>query len=205
MKTKLLLAGFATALFLTSCQKESSEQQANTNNKLIGTWKTVGLDVSMKNTAVNGSGATQEKLVSSYSFKGTNVTGTVVIDSKKMTSTSVAYSYSMIVNTEMYLGGVLFDSFQTPYSGTMPPSGGFTNYTVLSEDSLRLEGGFVGFDATAGVGGTSTPTVPSTCGVSWKGDTLVLRAVVTQNTMQVINGVNAQVKAEVDQTVYMKK
>ncbi len=204
MKTKLLLAGFVIALFLTSCQKESSLQQTGGNNKLIGTWKAVGLDVSMNNAAINGSGATQEKLVSIYSFKGTNVTGTVVIDSKKMVSTGIGYSFSTLVTSEGYIGGILMFSEQAPYSGTIPPSSGISNYTVLGEDSIQLENGFVTADPTGGSGGVIA-TEPQRCGVSWKTDTLVLHAVARRNFMQVINGVNAQVIANVDQTVYLKK
>ncbi len=111
-----------------------------------------------------------------------------------------------MVNFKMYVGGVLFDSFETPMIGDMPTSHGSTEYKTLGEDSLRFEKGFAVLEAPASQGGPVTQnTTPANIGISWAKDTLVLTGHIIQTQNQIINGVNARVSNNVLQIVKLKK
>jgi hypothetical protein len=207
MRTKTLLLILLTGVILSSCQKENDLDRGNgVNEKIMGTWNFVGMKADLSTSITAGSGLDEETMLSNYSFTSTNNTGTITFDATKCTSTGLAYSYNTIVNFEMYSGGVLFDSFETPMIGDMPTSHGSTEYKTLGEDSLRFEKGFAVLEAPASQGGPVThATTPANIGISWARDTLILTDHVIQIQNQIINGVNARVTNNVLQVVKLKK
>ena len=207
-KTKTLFLICAIGTFLVSCQKESSLQGDsvnNVNNAILGKWNFVGMVANFKSSVTTGIGPAEEKIISSYGFISQNNTGTVTIDDKNITSTALGYSIDTVVNTEFYLGGVLIDEFETEFEMEMPLSNGATKYKAIGTDSVYFESGFVTLDPSGGGTGTPTATIPTGSRISWSNDTLVLKTIVSNSTIQNVNGVSAKVTTNISQIVKLKK
>ena len=200
-----------TAIIFSSCQKEVDLQDltdpsggSNSNNSIIGKWNFVGMTADLKSTTTAGSGMDEEKVVSSYAFISYNNKGTVTIDASKFTSDGIGYSVDTVINTQLYLGGDLFDSFETDFQIDMPLSSGSVVYKAVGSDSLYFANGFITLDPSAGAGGPMA-TIPSGSKISWSGDTLVLKTVLVENHTQSVNGVTANISSNVLQIVKLKK
>ena len=207
-KTKTLLLICAIGAFLVSCQKESSLQGDSVNNvnsAILGKWNFVGMTANFKSSITAGVGPAEEKIISSYGFVSQNNTGTVTIDTKNMTSAALGYSIDTVINTKFYLGGVLFDEIETDFEMDMPLSNGATKYKAIGTDSVYFESGFVTLDPSGGGTGTPTATIPTGSRISWSNDTLVLKTIVSNSTIQNVNGVSAKVTTNISQIVKLKK
>jgi hypothetical protein len=212
MKNKnFLLLICTTSILITSCQKEVDFQDltnpgggGNPNNSILGKWNFVGMTADIKSTIMAGSGINEEKAVSSYGFVSYNNKGTVTIDASKFTSVGIAYSLDTVVKTDLYLGGVLFDSFETDFQMDMPPSSGSVNYKAIGSDSIYFASGFITLDPSAGAGGPQA-TIPTGSRLSWLSDTLVLKTIVAESRTQSINGIDTKVTNNVLQIVKLKK
>ena len=208
IKAKTLFWICAIGSFLVSCQKEASFQEDsvnNTNSAILGKWNFVGMVANFRSTIKAGIGPAEEKIISSYGFVSQNNTGTVTIDNKNITSTALGYSIDTVVNTEFYLGGVLFDDIETDIEMDMPLSNGSTKYKAIGTDSLYFESGFVTLDPSGGGTGIPSATIPTGSKISWLNDTLILKTVVSNSSVQNINGVDAQVITNISQIVKLKK
>ena len=195
----LLLVGGIAALF-TACQKEAPVA-GNTNDKILGTWKFAGMTATRKSTIVAGTGINEEKVITYYGFHSKNNVGTVTIDAANFTSTGLGYSFDTLVSTQLYLGGVLFDSFDDDFSFDMPLTSAVAPYKAVGTDSVYFASGFISIDPDA----SPTATVPSGSKISWSGDTLMLKTLYVGTRNQVINGVNAKVTDDISQLVKLKK
>lgn len=206
MKTiKTLLTILTAGLVFSSCQKESSLQNGSGNDKIFGTWNLIDMTASMKTTTIAGTGATQEKMISSYDVTAINPVGKITIDANKFVTSGVGYSMNTEMLTEMYIGGVFFDSFEIPLEMTMPSSNASTTYTAIGSDSVYLQSGLISFEAAGTGTGSSMTTQPQGFKISWQNDTMVLKSVMVHNMTQTINGVSAQVAVNANQTVKLKK
>ncbi len=203
--TKTLLLILTLGLFLTSCQKDSNPPQENTNDKLFGTWNFIGMTASVKSSITAGTGADQEKMVTSYPIIAQNPKGTVTIDSKNIKTSGLSYSFTTSVKTQFYLGGILEDSDDLPFEGDMPASSASTTYKTVGADSIHLESGFIAFDPAAGGGGAPNQTIPQDFKISWENDVLVLTSPIKYNTFQMINGYNAHIIVDATQVIRLKK
>lgn len=203
--TKTLLIIFTLGLFLTSCQKDSDPPQENTNDKLFGTWNFIGMTASVKSSIIAGTVVDQEKMITSYPIIAQNPQGTVTIDSKNIKTSGLSYSFKTTVKTQFYVGGVLDFSDDSPFEGDMPASSASTTYKTVGTDSIHLESGLVAFDPAAGGGGAPNQTIPQDFKISWENDVLVLTSPIKFNTVQMINGYNAQVIVDASQVIRLKK
>ena len=203
--TKALLIILTLGLFLTSCQKDSDPPQENTNDKLIGTWNFIGMTASVKSSITAGTGVDQEKMITSYPIIAQNPKGTVTIDSKNIKTSGLSYSFKTNVNTQFYVGGILEDSYDSPFEDDMPSSSASTTYKTVGTDSIHLESGLVAFDPAAGGGGAPNQTIPQNFKISWENDVLVLTSPIKYNTVQMINGYNAQIIVDATQVIRLKK
>lgn len=202
--TKTLLVILTLGLFLTSCKKDSDPVE-NTNDKLFGTWNFIGMTASVKTTTVAGSGADQEKIITSYPLTATDPKGTVTIDSKNFKTSGITYSFKTTVKSQYYLGGDLEDTYDDPFEGIMPASSATTTYKTMGTDSVHLESGLISFDPGGGMSGVPQQTIPQDFKISWENDVLVLTSAMNHSMAQVINGFNAQIKIEATQVVRLKK
>lgn len=202
---KALLLILTCGLFLSSCQKDSDPPQENTNEKLFGTWNFIGMTASVKSSITAGTGADQERMVTSYPIIAQNPKGTITIDSKNIKSSGLSYSFKTSVQTQFYVGGVLEDSDDSPFEGDIPSSSASTTYKTVGTDSIHLESGLIVFDPASGGGGTPNQTIPQDFKISWDNDVLVLSSPIKYNTVEVINGHNAQIIVEATQVVRLKK
>ena len=204
MKTRTLLFFLAISAIFSSCQKDNDDLAPNTNEKLFGTWNFVGMKATVKTSTIMGSGVDQEKAISSYTFDAQNPVGTVTIDPLNFKTSGISYFFDANIFTEMYIGGVLFDSFDTPYQMTMPPSSATTTYKAIGADSVHVHSGFLSFDPAAD-GGSPTATIPQGFKISWDNDILVLHSVVSHSMTQNTGGINAQIRIDGSQIVRLKK
>ena len=217
MKTlsiKPLLLIFATVAFLASCQKEASLQDLNNpqpgggtggnTNSIIGNWNFVGMTAITKTTITAGTGIDEEKIISSYGFNSQKNKGTITIDASKFTSTGIGYSIDTVVQTDFYLGGMLFDSFESDFMMDMPLSSGTAPYKAIGTDSLFFQNGFISYQSPDSTG---MPIAIKDAGykISWLKDTLVLKTIQSNSSNQIINGVNAQVANNISQIVKLKR
>ncbi len=203
MKTRTLLFLLAVSAVFSSCQKDNDVP--NTNEKLFGTWNFVGMKATVGTSTTAGSGIDEQKVISSYSFDADNTVGTVTIDPLNFTTSGIGYSFDANINTEMYMGGVLFDTYDSPFQSTLPPSNATTTYTAIGTDSIHLQSGFLSFDPAAGGSGTPTATIPQGFRISWDNDILVLSSDVSHNMNQNTGGGSVQVKVTATQIVRLKK
>ena len=217
MKTlsiKPLLLIFAIVAFLASCQKEASLQDLNNpqpgggtggnTNSIIGNWNFAGMTVITKTTITAGTGIDEEKIISSYGFNSQKNKGTITIDASKFTSAGIGYSVDTVVQTDLYLGGVLFDSFESDFMMDMPLSSGTAPYKAIGTDSLYFQNGFITIQ-TPDSSGAPIATTDAGYKISWLSDTLVLKSALSKTSNQIINGVNALVAQNISQTVKLKR
>ena len=99
----------------------------------------------------------------------------------------------------------MIDEFETEFEMEMPLSNGATKYKAIGTDSVYFESGFVTLDPSGGGTGTPTATVPTGSRISWSNDTLVLKTIVSNSTIQNVNGVSAKVTTNISQIVKLKK
>jgi hypothetical protein len=150
-KINLILAFVLSSLVFVSCQKElSSEDGGNGggtggggtgSGSIIGNWKLLEFEVKTNSTVITGSGATQEKLVTTSHYITKNNTGIVNFDGSKMTQTNLSYSVDTIAKTYYYVGGALIDQMEAPFQFTLPPYNSTGTYRQIGSDSLYFEGG----------------------------------------------------------------
>ena len=213
MKTlsiKPLLLIFSILVFLFSCQKEADLQDltgpapGGNTNSIIGNWNFVGMTAITKTIITAGTGLDQEKIISSYGFNSQKNKGTITIDASKFTSAGIGYSIDTVVKTDMYLAGVLFDSFESDFMMDMPLSSGTAPYKAIGIDSLFFQNGFITYQSPDNTG---TPIATTDAGykISWISDTLVLKTIQSNSSIQNVNGVNAQVTNNISQTVKLKR
>ena len=174
MKTRTLLFLLAVTAIFSSCQKENDVP--NTNEKLLGTWNFVGMKATVGTSTTVGSGIDEQKVTSFYSFDADNTVGSVTIDPLNFTTSGIGYSFDAVIRSEMYMGGVLFDSFDSPFQMTLPLSNAKTTYTAIGTDSIHLQSGFLSFDPASGGSGAQTATIPQGFRISWDNDILVLHS-----------------------------
>ncbi len=208
MKTKALLIVLLAAISFSSCQKEASLQNrgGEKNDKILGTWNFVGMDVDLTSEITAGSGVDHERMLSHYTYTSTNNKGTLTFDASKSISNNLSHTFNTVVFFKYFVGGSLIDEFEIPMEGDMPPSNGSVEYKVLSEDSLYFEKGFTILEAPDGQGAPTTHnTLPTTVGLAWAKDTMILTVDLVQFQEQVINGLNARVKNDVRQVIKLKK
>jgi hypothetical protein len=208
MKTKSLLIVLLTGLIISSCQKEADLQGrgGEVNEKVLGTWNFVAMDVDLATEITDGSGIDEQKMQTHYVMASTNNKGTITFDKTKAVSENISYSYNTMVDVRFYIGGILDDEFQMPMIGDMPVSHGISEYNGQGEDSLHFAKGFTILDAPDSQGGPVTREIePITIGLGWAQDTMVLTADVTRIQRQVVNGFNTDVKYKVRQVVKLKK
>jgi len=208
LKTLFLFAGIA--FLFTACQKEVDLQDTinnpppgggTNNNSILGTWNFVGMVASTKSTLVAGTGIDEEKAITSYGFISKNNVGTVTIDANNFTSAAVGYSIDTVVTTELYLGGVFFDSFDTDFAFTMPVASGTAPYKAIGNDSIYFASGFISLDPQA----SPTATIASGSKIAWSGDTLLLKTIYANTQDQVVNGITAKRSDYISQVVKLKK
>ncbi len=215
IKMKPLFLICAIAVFIVSCRKEVNLQDltnpppgggsgSGNNNSIIGKWNFVGMTAHSKTTITAGTGIDEEKIISSYGFISQQNKGTITIDASKFTSAGIGYSIDTVVNTEMYLGGVLFDTLETDFQIDMPLSSGSVAYQAIGTDSIYFESGFITLEPSGGAG-TPTATTPAGYKISWLSDTLVLKMQQSKASIQNVNGVQAQVVNNISQMVKLKK
>ncbi len=214
LRIKSLLVISATVAFLFSCQKEADLQDltnpqpgggiGGNTNSIIGNWNFVGMTAITKTTITAGTGIDQEKIISSYGFNSQKNKGTVTIDANNFTSAGIGYSIDTVVKTDMYLGGVLFDSFESDFMMDMPLSSGTAPYKAVGTDSLFFQNGFIAYQSPDSTG---MPIATTNAGykISWLSDTLVLKTIQSNTTNQIVNGVNAQVANNISQIVKLKR
>ncbi len=203
MKTRTLLFLLAVTAVFSSCQKDNDVP--NKNEKLFGTWNFVGMKATIGTSTIIGSGSDQEKVISSYSFDAENTVGSVTIDALNFTTSGIGYSFDTDIHTEMYTGGVLFDTFDSPFQMTLPLSNAKTTYTAIGTDSIHLQSGFLSFDPASGGSGTPTATIPQGFRISWDNDILVLHSDVIHDLNQNAGGMNTQVKVNATQIIRLEK
>jgi len=218
MKTiniKHLFLIFAFGGFLVSCQKEVDLQNlthpqpgggngGSNNYNIIGNWNFVGMTAITKTTITAGTGIDQEKIISSYGFISQKNKGTITIDASKFTSAGLGYSIDTVVKTEIYLGGILFDSLETDFKIDMPLSSGSVAYKAIGTDSIYFDSGFITLQSPDSTGIPGATTAAGYI-ISWLSDTLVMKMQQSNSSIQDVNGVNAQVANNISQIVKLKR
>ena len=155
LKTNLALLSLVTLLFV-SCQKELSLDTINGpvgggpgggggggSNSLIGNWKFLELTANTESVVEATDGTDTEKAVTVSSYKSINNKGTIAFDATKVVSTGVGYDINDTAFAYLYANGVLLDSIDFPFTFTVPPSGGQSNYTVIGTDSIHFANSFL--------------------------------------------------------------
>lgn len=207
-KIKTLFLICAIGSFLVSCKKEADLQdqagQGNGNNSITGKWNFLGMTVLVKTSITAGSGGQQEKLITSYGYNSENNVGTVVIDASHFTMTGIGYSVDTTVNEEFYENGILTDFYQTPFQTIIPPYNASVPYKAIGTDSMFFQSGFISFDPTV-TGGVPVATTAIGSKLSWSNDTLLLKTLYSDASIQNVNGINAQVVTNLSQVVKLKK
>jgi hypothetical protein len=200
-----LLFLLGLGLLLTSCQKENDEAPPS-NDKLLGTWNVIAMNAQVKHMLVAGTGAEQEKLVTSYPISALNPKGTITFDATTLRTNGFSYSYKTIVRTEYYLGNALVFDEDVPQEGDIPPSNATTNYSIVAADSILLETGLISFDPAAGGTGGTNQTPPQGFKISWDNDVLVLTSRLNYaGTQPIAGGGTAQVLIDGVQILRLKK
>jgi hypothetical protein len=212
-----ILLFLSTGIFLASCQKEASfEVNGNGNGNgpggggsggsgnttdITGNYDFVGISAHTVSTVIIDAAGDELKTISTSDYASDNNAGTVTITSNQMNVTGIAYSISSTVNGKTYLNNSLISDIDAPFDVTVPPSSSNSTYTRISNDSIRVSGGFGSTPDPSG----AAPTGPVGVKLSWSGDTLLLKIHTTISQTISQGGVPAQFTGTVIGITKLKK
>jgi hypothetical protein len=162
MNTSRLLLLISTLIItFTACQKEKSaeipENNGNTDGSELGTWNFISLHAITKETIE----APGEKLVTVSDYTTIDNKGTITFQNSKMSANNISFSVNSIAKAYYYANGVLEDSVQAPFAGTIPATSSTSDYEKIGADSIHLK--------------SSTLSVPESGGSTGSGEGYKLR------------------------------
>jgi hypothetical protein len=191
MKKRLwLLNVFFLILVLSSCQKELSFNEAETNNGnspghtvLSGNWKFTGATAEGQSTA-ELTDLPGFLTVSSMNYTTSNNNGTLKIEATKMSYTGFSYTATGAMEIAIYQGGSLLSSQSLPLSFNIPASSSSSDYKQIGSDSLYFVGG--GLISIGGVGDVSQQAG----GAKFKIENgkLTISAIINESTIETVSG-----------------
>lgn len=188
----------ATIALLSSCQKEVSFQQRDpvvNGQDITGEWRFVGAIAHTLSDITVTDGVDELRTVTVSDYVTTNNSGTFKFADNQFSYTDVSYSIDTIMNVKSYENGVMYDDSDLPFIMDAPPLTASSDYVRNTDDSLTFTNPvFTGMDPSGG----GLPAGPTGAILSWAGDTLQLRTVVSSTTTTSVSGFPAVMKARMD-------
>lgn len=199
---------FVAVMVLVGCQKEVSIDSltggggtgGSGSGSLIGTWKFIGASVATEGIVTVTDVGIDLKTITSSSYTTTNNTGTYTFTSNKLSFTGVGYSLNTLATSYIYMDGLLTDSIEFPFSATLPPSNGESNYRKVGSDSLVFEGGSIAIPSYG-----TQPAQASGVKYRFSGDTLFLVTKAAQTSTVTDAGATQTTVNKVDGVVKLLK
>ncbi len=198
-------------LVLVSCSKEksidTSEHAPGTGTGSAvgksekGVWKFLSMRGITSATVEFTQFGDAQKYVTLSDYTSTNNAGTVTFDGSTMTGTGLTYTIDGIAKTYIYTNGVVEDSLELPFGGTMPPTNSTASYKKIGSDSIYVQSG--GF-TSVGTGGT---TQASSGGykLAWDGDKMTMTSAVVISKIDVSTGVSQKITQRATQIITLQK
>lgn len=155
----LFILALVMAVF-SSCQKEISGEGIlpdPSDNPLLGTWKLIDNNVqsSVSQELTDDIGTISN--ISTFDYITTNNKGSLTFELDKMLGKQLSFDVAGTINSEIYVNGFFVESFETPVSGSAPPSTTSNPYVLIGTDSIYCENGsFLEIE-----GADSSVTVPT--------------------------------------------
>jgi hypothetical protein len=197
MKLKSLsFLSLIVIVLLTSCKKDSNE----TSSPITGNYKFIKLIVS----AISAMSYTEEgilyKSVTYSEYTTKNNAGNLEIDGSNIKSTGLSYSIDTTTRTDYYENNELMDSFEMPFTTTVPAADAITGYKTITNDSIYVSSGLM-FS-----GSTATSVKPTGVKYRIEGDKLIFNTSATET--KTIQQEGADIKQDVSasvEVVYQKQ
>lgn len=143
------------------------------SNKLMGTWKFAGVELKGQSvTSATDMEGNTLKGITNTDYISIENKGTVTFDERMMVSKDISYTIDTKVKNATYINNELVASQDAPLHITMPASESKGAYELRANDSLYSQGSSVSFP---GMEGSMTGQAIAS-GLSWKGDTLILKS-----------------------------
>jgi len=157
MKKSLLILSLFTSIITVSCQKELSDPTVTppTNGggggggsngggggtggaSIVGNWKFVSMSATTQAIAQVSVAGMTIKSVTTSDYTSTNNVGTVTITSSTISSNGIGYDLAFTAHSTTYQNGVSAGTYDQPYSYSVPPTSGVSNYTQVNADSIYM-------------------------------------------------------------------
>jgi hypothetical protein len=183
---KIILFCAAFLLIFTACKKDSGGSGGGSSDALSGTWKFTSVTASTQATGEYNDAGDDIKDVTTSNYTSTDNTGTYVFSGGTATSAGVGYSVSTTLYYTSYDNNVLTDNDSTPYSVTVPSSGGASTYKIIGTDSVYFTGGFVTSADLSG--GAQQATTPLGYKFQISGKVLTMTSAIIKDTTEDLGG-----------------
>jgi hypothetical protein len=171
-----------------------------TTGTLQGNWKFLGMYSKTEAIVELRSGADVLKTITRSEYNTINNTGTVQIDSSKMTSNNFGYEVNTMAKGLVYENNVQIDSVSVPFAFVLPPSSGVSPYTKVSADSITFGAGqFMSM-------GAATPlNQPTGVKLNFQGDKLTMTINLSVTDVQSVLGITQTKKETVKAVMTYQK
>lgn len=196
MRKHTLLAIAAITLLTISCSKEKSNPAPA---DLLGTYDFISASSTNISTVTYTYGNMTEVSKSSATWASKNSTGTLTIDSEKMTTSNFGYTIEGESTTYIYENNKLIDSVKTPISMVVPPSSSSGKYKVLNSNTLRVDGGTIDMD------GQTIDSEPTDMKFKKEGGILTLSIDHKETTKESSGGITMETTVELKATLTFKE
>jgi hypothetical protein len=187
MKKLILYCSVFSALMgFISCQKEVSgdvPSTASSSGTLIGNWKFVNLSAATESLVEVRDGIDVAKTITYSNYTTINNTGTIRFDATTMYANNLGYAVDALAKSYSYFNGVLEDSIEAPFSGSIAPATTQSNYKRIGTDSLYFEGGSI-FNTSLG----TITTQPNGAKLKWEGNKLYMTVVGVLTKLEDLGG-----------------
>ena len=202
MKKIILL--LATLLFAFASCKKDSNSPGNSSDALSGTWNFTSVTASTQATGEYNDAGDDIKDVTTSNYTSTDNAGTYTFSGGTATSAGITYSVSTTLYYTSYDNNVLVENDSTPYSVTVPSSGGVSTYKIIGTDSVFFPSGFVTSADLSG--GAQQATTPLGYKFHISGNVLTMvSAIVKDTTEDLGGGILAQVHESANFSVMLTK
>ena len=142
-----------------------------------------------------------EKSVTISDYTTDNNTGTIKFDGSTMTATNIGYSVDFIATGYFYTNGVLDDSLDVPFTGTIPPTSSTATYKKVGADSIYVQSGVI----TSVSSGGNTQSSGGGYKLKFDGDKMIMTGVVDQSKVELNMGLTQRTITHAVQIVTLQK
>ncbi|HLY70372.1 MAG TPA: hypothetical protein VKR53_11635 [Puia sp.] len=192
----------ALLCLFASCKKNGSTPN-NSANALSGSWNFTSLTSQTEASDEYNIGGDDFKDVTTSNYTSTDNAGTVNFSGGTAKSSGISYSVSTTLFLSSYEDNVLVDTTSSPFSSTVPSSGGTSTYKIIGTDSVFFAGGFV----TSGdlTGGAPQPSTAIGYKFHVSGNTLIMTSAIAKDSIEDLGGVSTQVHEAASFSVTLTK